>query len=773
MLVVLSVRTDEVDVVEPTVHVGADFFAGHRDYRHCQCVQVWRLADEDGLTDGSNGEKEYLGLARLRLCLKIDSVDECTIDWVGPLPCPPTALRVVDVVPVPSASLKVWGVVSISIVDRSRLSETFDFPGHAHSLLCDKIVRVNSTWKMKSGCSFTCTDAFSSDEHVREAIFVASTLVQMADPEEGECGYESLLSFEETMRSYGHVPETEIVQAWFNDSLRESPRARSPLLLTGLSGSGHADLLKYFAHLNRLETFVIDMFSLSDPVFEGQMDRAFRSIFSKAMKRAQVVAAMSRDGGGGDATRRGCFVLLEELDLLLPQIDTAGGRVRHDHVLMQDRLFALQELKRQIEYIARCPADVPIIVGATGTSKTQLAADAVQLFHHHVHLALPSLSQRTLMVQHSFYAVQQQGYTFEPDARVGEYIVDVSKRCNGFVRGDILSLAGHLILAGALHPAGRLSKTHVEAALARAGATGANRTVGVGEEQRLSTNHDKEKSSEPKISKEWDSIGGLEDAKAVLEEAIVWPYLYPEKFKAAGVKPPRGILMYGPPGTGKTLIAKAVASYAGTAFIAASITSLMKGDVGASEEAIVNLFQQARDKSPCVIFLDEIQAIFGDRATSGRLGSSMIAQLMMEMDSLTPTFGDRESDMMAGRVVVLAATNRLDLIDPALLRPGRFDKIVEIGLPGQMARLDILSTYAAEVVWSPTVLEGTRLFDLLREMSEQTDGFSGAALYNLFQRATIHALSKYGDDIKEEDVVYGLSEDDMREALRSINHAVV
>jgi len=195
--------------------------------------------------------------------------------------------------------------------------------------------------------------------------------------------------------------------------------------------------------------------------------------------------------------------------------------------------------------------------------------------------------------------------------------------------------------------------------------------------------------------------------------------------------------------------------------------------VGASEEAIVNLFQQARDKSPCVIFLDEIQAIFGDRATSGRLGSSMIAQLMMEMDSLTPTFGDRESDMMAGRVVVLAATNRLDLIDPALLRPGRFDKIVEIGLPGQMARLDILSTYAAEVVWSPTVLEGTRLFDLLREMSEQTDGFSGAALYNLFQRATIHALSKYGDDIKEEDVVYGLSEDDMREALRSINHAVV
>ena len=178
----------------------------------------------------------------------------------------------------------------------------------------------------------------------------------------------------------------------------------------------------------------------------------------------------------------------------------------------------------------------------------------------------------------------------------------------------------------------------------------------------------------------------LGKAKRILEEHVVWPYLYPEEFQRLNISSSNGVLLYGPPGTGKTLLAKAVAGYSGVAFISASITDIMKGDVGSSEAKVAELFRIARQKSPCVVFLDEIQAIFGNRENSGRLGISMIAQLMMEMDNLG-TIVIRNDDAKSNnegntddlkslnvknnRIVVLAATNRIDLIDPSLLRPGR------------------------------------------------------------------------------------------------------
>ncbi|MEM1819577.1 MAG: AAA family ATPase, partial [Sulfolobales archaeon] len=222
----------------------------------------------------------------------------------------------------------------------------------------------------------------------------------------------------------------------------------------------------------------------------------------------------------------------------------------------------------------------------------------------------------------------------------------------------------------------------------------------------------------------WSDIGGLEDVKQQLREAVEWPLKYPTMFEKMGIKPPRGILLYGPPGCGKTLLAKAVATESGANFIAIKGPEILSKWVGESERAVREVFRRARQVAPAVIFFDEIDAITparGHRYDAG-VTDRIVNQLLAEMDGIT---------MLKG-VVVIGATNRADIIDPALLRPGRFDRIIYVPPPDKKARLEILKVHTRNVPLAEDVS--------LEKLAELTEGYSGADLEALVREAVMIAL---------------------------------
>lgn len=181
----------------------------------------------------------------------------------------------------------------------------------------------------------------------------------------------------------------------------------------------------------------------------------------------------------------------------------------------------------------------------------------------------------------------------------------------------------------------------------------------------------------------WEDVGGLQNIKDELIEAVEWPLKYPEIFAKAKTNPPKGIILHGPPGTGKTLIAKAAANESEVNFIAVSGPSLMSKYVGESERGVREVFRKAKQASPCILFFDEIDALVPQRGTLGdttRVTERVISQFLAELDGIEELKG----------VIVLAATNRIDIVDPAVLRAGRFDLILELPIPDQKARIEIL-----------------------------------------------------------------------------------
>ena len=240
----------------------------------------------------------------------------------------------------------------------------------------------------------------------------------------------------------------------------------------------------------------------------------------------------------------------------------------------------------------------------------------------------------------------------------------------------------------------------------------------------------------------WDDVGGLEDVKRELQEAVEWPMKYPGLYEKLGHKMPRGILLHGPSGTGKTLLAKAVATESEANFVSVRGPELLSKWVGESERGVREIFKRARQSAPCVIFFDEIDSIAPVRGGGGEsvVSERVVSQLLTELDGMENMHG----------VVVLAATNRADMIDPALLRPGRFDKIIQIPLPDKESRKSILKITAKEIPIISEASDAGRVdFD---KLAEQTDGLSGAdvaAIANTAVSLVIHEFLDKNPDIKD------------------------
>jgi transitional endoplasmic reticulum ATPase len=223
----------------------------------------------------------------------------------------------------------------------------------------------------------------------------------------------------------------------------------------------------------------------------------------------------------------------------------------------------------------------------------------------------------------------------------------------------------------------------------------------------------------------WADIGGLYQAKQELQEAVEWPLKYPNTFKHMGAKAPSGILLYGPPGTGKTLLAKALAHETEVNFISVKGPEFLSKWVGESEKAVRETFRKARQAAPCIIFLDEIDAIAPVRGTSaGDSGVTerVISQLLTEMDGI--------EDL--NNVILIAATNRPDILDPALLRSGRFGRHVDVGMPDVDARRQIFQIHFKNHPMADDVS-----FD---ELAERSEGLTGADIAGIAQEATMIAI---------------------------------
>ena len=223
----------------------------------------------------------------------------------------------------------------------------------------------------------------------------------------------------------------------------------------------------------------------------------------------------------------------------------------------------------------------------------------------------------------------------------------------------------------------------------------------------------------------WDDIGGLESAKQELIEAVEWPLKYPENFEKFGVKPPKGVLIYGPPGTGKTLLAKAVANESASNFIAIKGPELLSKWVGESEKGVREVFRKARQTAPTVIFFDEIDSIASTRgggSSDSGVTQRVVNQLLTEIDGM-----EELTD-----VAVIAATNRVDILDPALVRPGRFDRHVKVEAPNEAGRLSIFKVHTKKMPLAENVS--------LKRLAKESDGYVGSDIEAVCREAVMLAL---------------------------------
>ena len=226
----------------------------------------------------------------------------------------------------------------------------------------------------------------------------------------------------------------------------------------------------------------------------------------------------------------------------------------------------------------------------------------------------------------------------------------------------------------------------------------------------------------------WDDVGGLDELKEELQEAIEWPLKHKEAFEYAHVKPPKGVLLYGPPGTGKTLIAKAVAKTTESNFISIKGPELLSKWVGESEKGVREIFRKARQAAPCIIFLDEIDSLVprrGSGNSDSHVTENIVSQILTEIDGLEEL----------NNVLIIGATNRLDIVDPALLRPGRFDRVIEVPNPNIKGIEMIFKIHTKDKPLSEDVN--------LKTISELSKGFSGAEIEEVCNRASLCGVKRF------------------------------
>ncbi|MEM3087188.1 MAG: CDC48 family AAA ATPase [Halobacteria archaeon] len=475
-------------------------------------------------------------------------------------------------------------------------------------------------------------------------------------------------------------------------------KAPAGVLLYGPPGTGKTLLAKAVANESGAGFYTIGGPEIMSK-FYGESEERLRQVFQEAEKNAPAI------------------IFIDELDSIAPKRDEVAGEV--ERRVVAQLLSLMDGLKERGRVV---------VIGATNRPDSlDEALRRPGRFDREIEFGVPGTEGRLEILQ-----IHTRGMPLTPDVD----LKSLAAKTHGFVGADLAALAREAAMRAVRRVLPRIDL---------------DKDLVPGEvlESLTVTKADFEEAfleMEPSAMREvlvdrpsvsWEDIGGLDEARQELVEAVEWPLKYPEVYASFCGEAPKGILLYGPPGTGKTLLAKAVAAESEANFISVKGPEFLSKWVGESEKAVREVFRKARQAAPCVVFFDEIDAIAptrGGSAGDAHVTERVISQILTEMDGLEELRG----------VTVIAATNRPDMIDPALLRPGRFDRVVHVPPPGRNARERILAIHTKGRPLAGDV-------DLV-SLAARTEDCTGAELAALCREATMMAIREHmeaGGDPKD------------------------
>jgi transitional endoplasmic reticulum ATPase len=466
----------------------------------------------------------------------------------------------------------------------------------------------------------------------------------------------------------------------------EAPKG---VLLYGPPGTGKTLLARAVANETNS-----NFYSIAGPEimgkYYGESEERLRGIFKEAQENAPSI------------------IFIDEIDSIAPKREEVSGEL--EKRIVSQLLTLMDGLESR--------GKVVVIAATNRPDALDPALRRPGRFDREIEIGIPDEKSRLEILQ-----IHTRGMPMEPDVKLEE----MARVTHGFVGADLQALAREaaILAVRRVIPEISMDETKVPAKTLN--------KIKV----RMQDFQDALRDVQPSAMREvlvqapdvkWEDIGGLTSVKEELTEAVEWPLKYGKLFAKGDVKAPKGILLYGPPGTGKTLIAKAVANESEANFISIKGPELISKWVGESEKGVREVFRKARAAAPCVIFFDEVDAIAPKRKSGesdSQVTERVVSQLLTEMDGLEELKG----------VVVLGATNRPDIIDEALLRPGRFDRLLRIPPPDKEGRIEILKIHTKKKPLAKDV-------DIAK-LAELTEGYTGAELAAAANAASIAAIKQY------------------------------
>jgi transitional endoplasmic reticulum ATPase len=455
--------------------------------------------------------------------------------------------------------------------------------------------------------------------------------------------------------------------------------------------------------------------------FYGESEARLRSVFEDAQKHAPAI------------------IFIDEIDAIAPKREEMGGEKQVERRVVAQLLALMDGLESRGNVIVIAATNIPNTIDP--------ALRRPGRFDREIAIPIPDRNGRLEILQ-----IHTRGMPLAEDVTL-EKIADIT---HGFVGADIEALVREAAMSALRKILPKIDFELVDI------------PYEILMELQVTMDNFLEamKEVEPSAIREffievpdvkWEDIGGLDHIKEELKETIEWPLKFPNVFKKAKANPPKGILLYGLPGTGKTLLAKAIANESGLNFISVKGPSLISKYVGESERGIREVFKKAKQSSPTILFFDEIDSLVpkrGETSTDAHVTERVISQFLTEMDGIEELKG----------VIVLAATNRLDLVDPAILRSGRFDLLFELPPPNEEGRLSIFRIHTRNRPLHKDVD--------LKALARETEGMTGSDIQLVCQRALKNAIRKFIKEKREmadamaSELVITL--DDFKKALRSI-----
>ena len=467
----------------------------------------------------------------------------------------------------------------------------------------------------------------------------------------------------------------------------EAPRG---VLLFGPPGTGKTLLAKAVANETNANFYSIGGPEIMSK-FYGESEERLRETFKQAQENVPSI------------------IFIDEIDSIAPKREEVTGDVEKRVVSQLLTLMDGLESRGKV-----------VVIGATNRPDAlDSALRRPGRFDREIEIGIPDQTGRLEVLE-----IHTRGMPLSNDVR----LEDIAKRTHGFVGADLESVCREAAMRSlrTILPEINLEESKIP--------------IETLNKIKITTKdfEDALKDVQPSALREvyverpkvkWTDIGGLSAVKEELKEAIEWPLKHADLFAEADIVPPKGLLLFGPPGTGKTMIAKAVATNSDANFISIKGPELVSKWVGESEKGIREVFRKARQASPCVIFFDELDSIAPKRSSTGsndsHVGERIVSQLLTEMDGLEDLIG----------VIVIGATNRPDIIDEALLRPGRFDRLLDIPLPDEDSIKEILKIHMSKKPVDNSV-DIDKLVELLK-------GYSGADIASLVNAAAMSAIKDY------------------------------